>query len=78
MVHLACMFFLSQYNTFRPKLTLSSGKTLTVEAIAEYIKVPLYRVSAAELESKPKDLETNLSDIFKKANRWGAVSIFAS
>lgn len=48
------------------------GKTLTCEAVAETMKVPLYSVGAAELGSKPSALERSLADILEMCAKWNA------
>lgn len=49
------------------------GKTLTAEAVAEVLRQPLYTVSAGELGTSPEDVDTRLSLIFERAQRWNAV-----
>ena len=50
-----------------------TGKTLTAEGIAELLKCPLYMVSAGELGTDPRTLETELNKILDIAHSWGAV-----
>ncbi|KAF0535878.1 P-loop containing nucleoside triphosphate hydrolase protein [Gigaspora margarita] len=49
------------------------GKTLTAEAISEYLHRPLYAVSVGELGVTPKELEDKLSEILEVASVWNAV-----
>ena len=49
------------------------GKTLTSEAVAEEMKVPLYLMSAGDLGFDPRDVETKLQDILEMCSRWNAV-----
>ncbi|KAK7552325.1 P-loop containing nucleoside triphosphate hydrolase protein [Phyllosticta citricarpa] len=49
------------------------GKTLTVEAISEETRKPLYSVSAGELGTNPADVDTRLTEVLELAKRWGAV-----
>lgn len=49
------------------------GKTLTSEAVAEEMKVPLYMMSAGDLGFDPRRLESNLQDILEMCSRWNAV-----
>ncbi|KAJ6543427.1 hypothetical protein DFH09DRAFT_1263180 [Mycena vulgaris] len=49
------------------------GKTLTVEATSEYLRKPLYVVSAGDLGIDPAALDTALTKIFRSAPAWGAV-----
>lgn len=49
------------------------GKTLTAEGIAEYLKCPLYAVSAGELGTDSRMLEHELQKIMDIAHSWGAV-----
>ncbi|CAG8644422.1 9755_t:CDS:10 [Funneliformis mosseae] len=49
------------------------GKTLTAEAISEFLHRPLYSVSVGELGTKVVDLESKLSEILDVASVWNAV-----
>jgi hypothetical protein len=49
------------------------GKTLTGESIAEYLKCPLYAVSAGELGTNSKSLEQDLNRIMDITHSWGAI-----
>lgn len=49
------------------------GKTMTAEAIADYLGRPLYSVSAGELGVKPRQLEDSLRNILDTAANWNAV-----
>ncbi|KAF2262142.1 P-loop containing nucleoside triphosphate hydrolase protein [Lojkania enalia] len=49
------------------------GKTLTAESIAEYLKAPLYAVSAGELGTNSRTLETELNRIMDITHSWGAI-----
>ncbi|KAK7533365.1 P-loop containing nucleoside triphosphate hydrolase protein [Phyllosticta citribraziliensis] len=49
------------------------GKTLTVEAISEETRKPLYAVSAGELGTNPADVDKRLTEVLELARRWGAV-----
>ncbi|KAF2637190.1 P-loop containing nucleoside triphosphate hydrolase protein [Massarina eburnea CBS 473.64] len=49
------------------------GKTLTAESVAESMKAPLYSIGAADLGSKPMDLEKKLHDILEICSKWNAV-----
>ncbi|RGB42226.1 P-loop containing nucleoside triphosphate hydrolase protein [Rhizophagus diaphanus] len=49
------------------------GKTLTAEAISEYLHRPLYAVSVGELGTSVIELEEKLSEILEVANIWNAV-----
>ncbi len=48
------------------------GKTLTAESVAEAMKVPLYSIGAAELGTKPQELERKLEDILVMCAKWNA------
>lgn len=50
-----------------------TGKTLTAEGISEFLKCPLYMVSAGELGTNPAILEHELQKILDVAHAWGAV-----
>lgn len=49
------------------------GKTLTSEAVAEEMKVPLYLMSAGDLGFDPRHVESKLQDILEMCSRWNAV-----
>jgi uncharacterized protein DUF7025/ATPase family protein associated with various cellular activities (AAA) len=49
------------------------GKTLTAEGIAEFLKCPLYAVSAGDLGTDARTLEHELNKIMDIAHSWGAV-----
>ncbi|KAH7052147.1 hypothetical protein B0J12DRAFT_710342 [Macrophomina phaseolina] len=49
------------------------GKTLTAEGIADYLKCPLYAVSAGELGTESWRLEQELQKIMDIAHSWGAI-----
>ncbi|TGZ83324.1 hypothetical protein EX30DRAFT_370338 [Ascodesmis nigricans] len=49
------------------------GKTMTCEAIAEFLRRPLYCVSSGELGTNPTQLEHELQKILDIAHGWGAV-----
>jgi hypothetical protein len=50
-----------------------TGKTLTAEGISEFLKCPLYMVSAGELGTDPRALENELQKILDIAHAWGAL-----
>lgn len=50
-----------------------TGKTLTAEAISEFQRRPLYRVSAGDLDSGGLRLESRLNEIMDLATRWKAI-----
>ncbi|KAK3311084.1 P-loop containing nucleoside triphosphate hydrolase protein [Chaetomium strumarium] len=49
------------------------GKTLTAEAVAESLKVPLHSLSSGDLGSDPWELERELSSILELVARWNAI-----
>lgn len=49
------------------------GKTLTAESVAEYMRVPLYSMSAAELGLDSASVEQALGDILDMTQNWKAV-----
>ncbi len=49
------------------------GKTLTAEVYAETVRRPLYRVHSGQLGIRSEEVEKNLEQILKRAQRWGAV-----
>lgn len=51
------------------------GKTLTCEAVAEKLHLPLYSVTVGELGSELHTLETNLRNLLEVAARWNAITL---
>ncbi|KAI1814995.1 ATPase [Poronia punctata] len=49
------------------------GKTLTAEAVAEYMKVPLHTLTAGDLGYGPFDMEEALNDLMGLVTRWKAI-----
>ena len=49
------------------------GKTLTAEAMAEALHVPLYVVSMGELGVTPEALESRLTAILRLCSQWHAL-----
>ncbi|KAF2868207.1 P-loop containing nucleoside triphosphate hydrolase protein [Massariosphaeria phaeospora] len=49
------------------------GKTLTAEAVAEHMRVPLYSMSAAQLGVDSSQVERALGDILEMTTRWKAI-----
>ncbi|KZV82213.1 P-loop containing nucleoside triphosphate hydrolase protein, partial [Exidia glandulosa HHB12029] len=49
------------------------GKTLSAEATSEHLKKPLYVVGAGDLGTRPSELDSSLTRIFKISATWGAV-----
>jgi replication-associated recombination protein RarA len=49
------------------------GKTLTAEAVAETMRVPLYMMSAGDLGTESSDVESALKNILKMTTKWKAV-----
>jgi hypothetical protein len=52
------------------------GKTSTAEVYAELLEKPLYMVQLDELGTDAKAIESNLSIIFKRIQKWNAVLLF--
>ncbi|KAI0771305.1 P-loop containing nucleoside triphosphate hydrolase protein [Trametes elegans] len=50
-----------------------TGKSLTAEAMSEYVRKPLYVVGAADLGTRAELLDNNLTSILKISATWGAV-----
>lgn len=50
-----------------------TGKTLTAEGISELLKCPLYMVSAGELGTDSRVLESELQRILDICHAWGAI-----
>ena len=50
-----------------------TGKTLTAEGIADYLKRPLYVVSAGDLGTDASRLEREFQNILDVAHAWGAL-----
>ncbi|KAF6817782.1 AAA ATPase family protein [Colletotrichum sojae] len=49
------------------------GKTLTAEAVAENLRVPLHTLSSGDLGSHPWEVEDGLSRILELVARWDAI-----
>ncbi|KAG0647501.1 ATPase family AAA domain-containing 3B [Hyphodiscus hymeniophilus] len=49
------------------------GKTLTAEALSEYLQRPLYTISAGDLSGDASKLEKQLSTHFELADHWDAL-----
>ncbi|KAM0330855.1 hypothetical protein ACHAQA_003810 [Verticillium albo-atrum] len=49
------------------------GKTLTAEAVAESLRVPLHTLSSGDLGSQPWEVENGLQQILELVARWDAI-----
>ena len=49
------------------------GKTLTAEAVAENLRVPLHTLSSGDLGSAPWEVENGLTRILELVARWNAI-----
>ncbi|KAK8099065.1 uncharacterized protein PG998_012306 [Apiospora kogelbergensis] len=49
------------------------GKTLTAEAVAENLRVPLHTLSSGDLGSDPHEVERTLQGILELVARWNAI-----
>ncbi|KAK4170545.1 mitochondrial sorting [Cladorrhinum sp. PSN259] len=49
------------------------GKTLTAEAVAENLKVPLHMLSTGDLGSDPWEVERELNSVLELVARWNAI-----
>jgi SpoVK/Ycf46/Vps4 family AAA+-type ATPase len=52
------------------------GKTLTAEAMADYVRKPLYILSAGELGSDSHAVESKLESVLEITERWDGVLLF--
>jgi len=52
-----------------------TGKTFTVESIAEHLGRPLYVLTAGELGSTPEEVNTRLGDALHLSFRWKAITL---
>lgn len=50
-----------------------TGKTLTAEGVAEEMKTPLYVMSAGDLGTEARHVESGLRDILAICTRWNAI-----
>lgn len=50
-----------------------TGKTLTAEVYSEVLEKPLYQIQSAQLGIKVEEIEKNLYDVLRRAQRWNAV-----
>ncbi|KAI4288504.1 MAG: hypothetical protein L6R35_002235 [Caloplaca aegaea] len=55
-----------------------TGKTFTVESVAEALHAPLFHVTPADVDLDPKnpDLESPFTDILEMCGRWNAILLF--
>jgi len=51
------------------------GKTLTAEAIAEMLQMPLYVVTAGDLGINASEVEQNLSQVLHLCSEWNALTL---
>lgn len=49
------------------------GKTATAEAVADVYKKPLFSITCGDLGIEPREVERNLSEIFRLANVWQCI-----
>eukprot|EP00002_Diphylleia_rotans_P030842 TRINITY_DN6380_c0_g1_i1.p1 TRINITY_DN6380_c0_g1~~TRINITY_DN6380_c0_g1_i1.p1 ORF type:complete len:785 (-),score=169.87 TRINITY_DN6380_c0_g1_i1:83-2437(-) len=49
------------------------GKSVTAEAVAEHLRLPLFRLSAGELGINPTELRHALEEVLELASAWKAV-----
>lgn len=49
------------------------GKTATAEAVADVYKKPLFPITCGDLGIEPKEVEANLTEIFRLANVWDCI-----
>ncbi|KAG8161865.1 hypothetical protein KVR01_008852 [Diaporthe batatas] len=49
------------------------GKTATAEAVADVYKKPLFAITCGDLGTEPKEVESNLNEIFRLANAWDCI-----
>ncbi|KAK7731832.1 hypothetical protein SLS63_005127 [Diaporthe eres] len=49
------------------------GKTATAEAVSDVYKKPLFSITCGDLGIEPKEVEKNLSEIFRLANVWQCI-----
>jgi len=52
------------------------GKTSTAEVYSELKQIPLYSLDISELGTSAKNVEENLSIIFKRVEKWKAIILF--
>lgn len=50
-----------------------NGKTLTGEIYSEYVGKPLYQIQSSQLGISVTDIEKNLSDVLRRAERWNCI-----
>lgn len=53
-----------------------TGKTSTAEVYSELMEKPLYNIQVFEIGTNPSEIETNLTKIFARIEKWGAVILF--
>ncbi|KAH6876627.1 P-loop containing nucleoside triphosphate hydrolase protein [Thelonectria olida] len=52
-----------------------TGKTLTAESIADYVRRPLIRMDMSALGSSPGEIEESLTATFEVARKWNAITL---
>lgn len=50
-----------------------TGKTLTAESVAEFVKKPLYRITCGDVGTHPKEVEEYLESAFQLGRTWDCV-----
>jgi hypothetical protein len=50
-----------------------NGKTLTGEIYSEYVEKPLYQIQSSQLGISVSDIESNLSKVLRRAERWNCI-----
>lgn len=53
-----------------------TGKTLTAEAVSDYVRRPLYMLNVGELGTKAKDVESRLQMVLELTEKWNAILLF--
>lgn len=53
-----------------------TGKTLTAEAVADYVRRPLYVLNVGELGQSAKTVESRLQTVFELTEKWNSILLF--
>lgn len=52
-----------------------TGKTMSAEAAAEILEIPLYYADSADFGYTPAELERGLNRVIEQTNKWGSLTI---
>jgi len=50
-----------------------TGKTTTAEALSAHLNKPVFSIRATDLGTTTKEMERNVTQFFRQADRWGCI-----